>query len=135
MGDHISSLLELPAQTVRESKTEIGDEVQITPSKPLQQVVALYTNGGPVEAHRVKSISKRGAIVETADRWYPGTIVEMTLRYDEKYAKLSKMGDAGSDSVSLRAKVVRPSEEGIEVEFVFLKRPEKRHYRRFVRRV
>jgi uncharacterized membrane protein (UPF0127 family) len=135
LGDHISSFLELPVHTVVDSKTEIGDMVTISPSEPMQQVQALYTNGGPVEYHAVKSVTKKGAVVETDDRWYPGTIVDMTLRYDEQFAKLSKMEREANDSVHVRAKVVAPSEKGVQVEFVFLKRPEKREYKRFIRRI
>lgn len=135
LGDHISSFLELPARTVHESKTEIGDELQITPSEPIQQVLALYTNGGPVESHAVKDVTKKGALVETSDRWYPGTIVDMTLRYDDQFAKASKMNDAADDSVNVRAKVVSSADKGVHVEFVFLKRPEKRRFRRFIGRI
>ena len=135
LGDHISSFLELPARTVHESKTEIGDELQITPTKPIQQVLALYTNGGPVESHAVTNMTKKGALVETNDRWYPGTIVEMTLRYDEQFAKASKMTDAADDSVSVRAKVVGSADKGVHVEFVFLKRLEKRRFKRFIGRI
>lgn len=135
LGDHISSFLELPVHTVVESKTEIGDVVAISPSEPIQQVQALYTNGGPVESHMVKDVTKKGAMIETDDRWYPGTIVDMTLRYDEQFAKLSKMDGEANDAVSVRAKIVAAAETGVEVEFVFLKRPEKREFKRFIRRI
>jgi hypothetical protein len=135
LGEHISSFLELPARTIRDSQTEIGDEVTISRSEGVQPVVALYTNGGPVEPHIVQSLSKKGAVVQTEDRWYPGTIVDMTLKYDNHYAKLSKMGKAASDSLHVRAKVVGSAEDGVRVEFVFLKRVEKREFKRFAKRV
>ncbi len=135
LGEHISSFLELPARTVRDSKTEVGDEVTISPSEQVQPVVAVYTNGGPAEPHVVQNLNKRGAVVKTEDRWYPGTVVDMTLRYDDHYAKLSKMGKTAGDSVHVRAKVVGAAEDGVKVEFVFLKRVEKRDFKRFARRV
>jgi uncharacterized membrane protein (UPF0127 family) len=135
LGEHISSFLELPRRTVRESKTEIGDELAISPSEPVQPVLALYTNGGPVEPHVVQNLTKKGAVVQTEDRWYPGTVVDMTLRYDDHYAKLSKMGKASDDSVHVRAKVVGSAADGVRVEFIFLKRAEKRDFKRFARRV
>ena len=96
MADHISSFLGLPARTVHDTQTEVGDELAITPSEEVQPVVAMYTNGGPAESHVVQDLSKKGALVRTDDRWYPGTIVDMTLQYDGHYAKLTKMGsDAG----------------------------------------
>ena len=67
----------------RLGKDQIGDIVAISPCEQIQQVQALYTNGGPVESHVVKDVTKKGAMIETDDRWYPGTIVDMTLRYDE----------------------------------------------------
>lgn len=135
LPDHISSFLELPARTVRDSQTEIGDELAISPSEQVQPVVAMYANGGPAESHVVQHLNKRGAIVQTEDRWYPGTVVDMTLRYDDHYAKLSKMGKAAGDSVRVRAKVVGAAEDGVRVEFVFLKRVEKRDFKRFSQRV
>jgi uncharacterized membrane protein (UPF0127 family) len=135
LGDHISSFLELPVHTVVDSKTEIGDQVKISPSEPVQQVLALYTNGGPVESYIVKDVTRKGALIETDDRWYPGTIVDMTLRYDEQFAKLSKMDNIAKDAVPVRAKIVAAADKGVRVEFVFLKRPEKRQYKRFIGRI
>ena len=80
-------------------------------------------------------MTKKGALVETNDRWYPGTIVEMTLRYDEQFAKASKMNNASDDSVNVRAKVVSSADKGVQVEFVFLKRLEKRRFKRFIGRI
>lgn len=135
LPDHISSFLELPARTVRDSKTEVGDEVSISPSEQVRPVVALYSNGGPVAPHSVQSLNRKGALVQTEDRWYPGTVVEMTLRYDDHYAKLSKMGKPAGDSVRVRAKIVGSAQDGVRVEFVFLRRAEKRDFNRFARRV
>lgn len=134
LPDHISSFLGLPARTVRDSQTETGDELTISPSEQVPPVVALYANGGPVGSHIVQDLSKKGALVETQDRWYPGTVVEMTLKYDGHYAKLSRMGNAADESVRVRAKVVGPAKDGVRVEFVFLKRVEKRDFQRFARR-
>lgn len=135
LPDHISSFLELPARTVHESQTEVGDDLAISPSEQVPPVVAVYTNGGPAEPHTVQDMNKRGALVQTEDRWYPGTVVDMTLRYDDHYAKLSKMGAEARDSVRVRAKVVSAAKDGVRVEFVFLKRAEKRDFKRFARRV
>lgn len=135
LGPEIAGWAALPAGTISESKTEVGDELAITASEPMQQVLALYTNGGPIEPHSAKDVTVKGAFVETPDRWYPGTIVEMTLRYDDHYAKLAKMGAEAKESVQVRAKVVRAEDEGIQIEFVFLRSAERSRVKRFVNRV
>lgn len=135
LGDYVAGFLELPARTVHESKTEIGDEVTITPSEQAPPVVAVYANGGPAKPHVVQRLGRKGAVVQTEDRWYRGTVIDMTLKYDDHYAKLSKMGKSAAASVHVRAKVVEAQNDGVRVEFVFLKSGEKRDYLRFARRV
>lgn len=135
LGSHVASFLELPARTVRESKTEVGDDVTISPCEQVPPVVAVYANGGPAKSHVVQSLGRKGAVVQTDDRWYPGTVVDMTLKYDDHYAKLSRMGKAAGDAVNVRAKVVEAQNDGVRVEFVFLKSVEERDLKRFARRV
>lgn len=135
LGDEVASFLELPARTVHESKTEIGDEVTLSPSERVLPVVAVYANGGPAKSHVVQSLGQKGAIVQTEDRWYPGTVIDMTLKYDDHYAKLSRMGQSAGEAVHVRAKVVEAQKDGVRVEFVFLKSVEERDLRRFARRV
>lgn len=135
LGDHVTSFLELSARTVRESRTEVGDDVTISPSEQVPPVVAVYANGGPAKSYVVQSLGRKGAVVQTEDRWYPGTVVDMTLKYDDHYAKLSKMGKSADDAVHVRAKVVEAQEDGVRVEFVFLRSVEERELKRFARRV
>lgn len=75
-------------------------------------VHAHYWNGGPPRARGVVEISGTGLFIATDERWYPGTLVTMTLQI---------AGCAEDDphrSISVQGKVVREEADGMAFEFV-----------------
>jgi hypothetical protein len=75
-------------------------------------LVAYYYDGGAPQAHDVRDISNAGLYLMTDARWYPGTIVRLTLQ---------RVGIADSDpdrSISVNAKVVRLGKDGVGLELL-----------------
>lgn len=77
-------------------------------------LVAYYWDGSSPTAHPIRDISANGFYLLTQDRWYPGTMVTMTLQ---------RVDEAGSGpaerSLSVQAKVIRSGEDGVGFGFVF----------------
>jgi len=72
-------------------------------------VVHFFTGGAPV-AHGVRDISLTGMYVLTAERWYLGTMVRMTLT--------DQMEPTTERSITLNATVVRWGNDGVGLKFV-----------------
>ena len=50
------------------------------PREPAKGLAAYYWTGAPPAAHSIRDISSTGLYVVTEERWYPGTLVLMTLQ-------------------------------------------------------
>jgi uncharacterized membrane protein (UPF0127 family) len=89
-------------------------------------LVAYYWDGSAPAAHAIRDISSAGFFVLTGERWYPETVVMMTLqRTDElDYAPAER-------SISVQAKVVRSGEDGVGFGFVFADAGDSRRVREF----
>jgi len=75
-------------------------------------LAAYYWTGGPPEAHPIKDISSTGLYVITEERWYPGTLVLMTLQ----------VSDAGEEvaerTICVHSRAVRWGKDGVGLQFV-----------------
>jgi PilZ domain len=81
-------------------------------SAPL--LVAYYWNGANATPHGVRDLSASGIFVVTEDRWYPGTLVLITLQ------KSTADADAQLPrSLGVQSKVVRIGPDGVGFTFVF----------------
>ena len=74
-------------------------------------LVAYFSEGGKSEPHRVRDASPSGLYLLTEHRWYPGTIVTMTLQ-----APRPSESD-GPQAITLRARVVRMAADGVGFAF------------------
>jgi Flp pilus assembly protein TadG len=76
------------------------------------QLVAYYWDGSNPIAHRIRNINMSGAYLVTDQRWYPGTIVRITLQrsghkdVDER------------DAIAVQAQVVRADTDGVGLRFI-----------------
>lgn len=68
-----------------------------------------FTGGTPV-AHAVRDISLTGMYVITNERWYPGTMVRMTLT--------DRHEPTAERSITLHATVMRSGDDGVGLRFV-----------------
>ncbi len=79
-------------------------------------LVAYYWDGANPIAHQVRDASPAGLYLLTEHRWYPGTILAMTLQHS---------GAAEGDperAIAVNARVVRTGDDGVGFEFIL---PEK----------
>jgi uncharacterized membrane protein (UPF0127 family) len=75
-------------------------------------LAAYYWNGSAPTAHGVRDISSSGLYVVTEERWYPGTLVLMTLQRTEQ-------GDEYSErTVAVQTRAVRWGPDGVGLQFV-----------------
>lgn len=83
----------------------------------LQGLVAYFFTGGLPVPQPVKNISSSGLFLLTPERWYPGTVVRLTLT-DEREPTAAR-------SITVHARVVRSMDDGMALQFV-LEEPEER---------
>jgi hypothetical protein len=78
--------------------------------KATPELVAYFFTGGTPMQHPVRDISNSGLYIVTHERWFHGTIVQMTLSESHRRQ--------GAQSISLFAKVVRSGRDGVGLRFV-----------------
>jgi uncharacterized protein len=79
---------------------------------PLPGLVAYYWTGGSPEAFHIGDISSHGLYILTDERWYPGTLILMTLQ------RTNTDGDDPDDFISVLTKVIRWGTDGLGLSFV-----------------
>jgi c-di-GMP-binding flagellar brake protein YcgR len=97
-------------------------------------ILAFYCAGAEAVPHRVRDISCTGAYMYTEERWYLGTLVQITLDVDASETE-GKNAAASVSSITLWAKVVRHGEEGVGLDFVLIQRKRRESMLRFVARL
>jgi uncharacterized membrane protein (UPF0127 family) len=82
------------------------------PRIPVQGLAAYYWNGSAPVAHSVRDLSSSGLYVITEERWYPGTLVLMTLQRAD-------FGDEMAErSISVQSRAVRWGPDGVGLQFI-----------------
>jgi hypothetical protein len=72
-----------------------------------------WTGGSPIE-HNIRDISSSGLFLITEERWYPGTLLIVTLQ------RKDKPEDSPERSIAVQSKAVRWGSDGVGLEFVAL---------------
>ena len=83
--------------------------------QPLPGVVAYYWTGGSPKAYRIGDISLAGFYLLTHERWFPGTMILMTLQ------RTDGAGRNIDDAIAVQSKVVRWGDDGVGLAFVLPK--------------
>ena len=78
----------------------------------LPGLAAYFWDGGAPKAHEIRDISATGLYVVTDERWYPGTLVQMTLK------KTISNGTKIVSSINLMARANRWGNDGVGLGFV-----------------
>jgi len=78
----------------------------------LPDLAAYFWTGGAPQPHAIRNISPTGMFVVTDERWYPGTLVQMTLR------KAEREGSGPEATIALLTRVKRWGNDGVGLEFV-----------------
>lgn len=79
---------------------------------PVPGLVAHFFTGGAPQAHQVRDVSPTGLYVVTSERWYPGTVIRMTLTKPDLNLSPSER------SITINARSVRWGNDGVGLEFV-----------------
>jgi uncharacterized protein len=79
---------------------------------PLPGLVAYYWTGGAPQAFHIADISSVGLYLLTDERWFPGTMILMTLQ------RTNTDGDDPDDFISVLTRVIRWSADGVGLTFV-----------------
>lgn len=75
-------------------------------------LVAHFFTGGAPEPHEIRDVSSTGLFVVTKERWYPGTVIRMTLTKPGT-------GQAPTErSITVHARAVRWGNDGVGLEFM-----------------
>src|SRR5271170_2566033 len=80
--------------------------------QPMPPLAAYFWNGGSPKAHAVRDISSTGLFLVTDERWYPRTLVRVTLQ---------KTDGADNDtqrSITVESMVVRWGTDGVGLELL-----------------
>jgi hypothetical protein len=80
---------------------------------PVEGLVAHFFTGGAPQPHEIRDMSLTGLYVVTTERWYPGTLIRMTLTRTDAGQSLSDR------SITVQSKSVRWGNDGVGLEFVF----------------
>ncbi len=84
-------------------------------------LAAYFWTGSALEPHAIRNISAAGLYVVTEERWYPGTLVQLTLTKTDREAPGDKR------FISLQGQVMRWGNDGVGLQFVVY---DPRHSRR-----
>ena len=94
-------------------------EMRKAPREPLPGLYAYYWTGAAPKAHSVKDISSTGLYVVTEERWYPGTLILMTLQETDGE-------ESAEHSISVHSRAVRWGNDGVGLQFIPQDAPEAR---------
>jgi hypothetical protein len=96
-------------------------DLRSAPRESLPGLAAYYWTGAPPKAHSIKNISSSGLYVITEERWYPGTLILMTLQ----------TADDGEDNfehaIAVHSRAVRWGHDGVGLQFILQDAPAARN--------
>lgn len=95
-------------------KNWLSSDRRRAPRQPLPGLVAYYWTGSAPRAYQIADISTTGFYLLTEERWYPGTMVLMTLQ------RTDSDGHNLEDSIAVQSLVVRWGSDGLGLAFVLL---------------
>ncbi len=76
----------------------------------LPGLIAYFFTGGTPVAHPVRDISATGMYIVTSERWYPGTVIRITLT--------DQHNPIAERSITVNAKAARWGSDGVGLEFL-----------------
>ena len=79
---------------------------------PANDLSAFYWTGAAPAEHGIRDISSTGLFLVTEERWYPGTLIMMTLQ------KKNGPEEASARSIAVQSKAVRWGSDGVGLEFI-----------------
>jgi len=92
-------------------------ELRSAPRGAVPGLAAYYWTGAAPKAHSVRDISATGLYVVTEERWYPGTLILMTLQEADKDEESSGL------VLSVQSRAVRWGNDGVGLQLIPLDSP------------
>jgi hypothetical protein len=124
-GTHEMSLVQPGENTSRPPRSWLerwwSPDPRRAPRDPLPGLAAYYWNGSAPEPHGIRDISSSGLYVVTEERWYPGTLVLMTLQRTDCGEEVEER------SIAVQSRAVRWGNDGVGLKFVL---PDAQHVKR-----
>jgi hypothetical protein len=90
----------------------LSRERRLRNRQPAPRLTAFFWNGTAPMKHEIRDISMTGLYLVTEERWYPGTLVMITLQ------KKSDVETSQDDILLVQSKTVRWGHDGVGLEFV-----------------
>jgi hypothetical protein len=87
-------------------------DMRKAPREMTPGLAAYYWNGSAPKAHSIRDISSTGLYVVTEERWYPGTLILMTLR------DTIDGEESVEHSISVHSRAVRWGVDGVGLQFI-----------------
>jgi hypothetical protein len=87
-------------------------DLRNAPRESLPGLAAYYWTGAAPKAHSIKDISSAGLYVITEERWYPGTLILMTLQ------SASDGEDNFEHAIAVHSRAVRWGNDGVGLQFI-----------------
>jgi uncharacterized membrane protein (UPF0127 family) len=84
------------------------------PRHPAQGLAAYFWNGSAPAAHTVRDISSSGLYLVTEERWFPGTLVLMTLQRTDCGEEIAER------TIAVQSRAVRWGPDGVGLQFILL---------------
>ncbi len=82
------------------------------PRTPAPGLAAYFWNGSTPAAHGIRDISSSGLYLVTEERWYPGTLVLMTLQRTDCGEEVAER------TIAVQSRAVRWGPDGIGLQFI-----------------
>ena len=80
--------------------------------KSTSNLAAYFWTGAAPKTHEVRDVSPSGLYLKTEERWYPGTVVTMTLQ------RTDAPTESPDRAITVKSKAVRSDADGVGLEFV-----------------
>jgi hypothetical protein len=113
---HEMSLIAPGVKAVRPPKNWLerwwSPDPRKAPREASPGLAAYYWNGAAPKAYAVRDVSVTGLYLETEERWYPGTLVLMTLR------RTNVGEEVAERAISVMSRAVRWGDDGVGLQFV-----------------
>jgi len=121
---HVMGLIQPGMKTVKPPKSWLerwwSPDPRKAPREAADGMAAYYWTGGPTEAHPIRDVSATGLYVVTEERWYPGTLVLMTLQI------MDGVEETEERAITVHSRAVRWGNDGVGLQFVLAKTQETR---------
>jgi hypothetical protein len=92
-------------------------DLRKAPRETMPGVAAYYWTGAAPKAHAVKDMSSTGLYVVTEERWYPGTLILMTLQ------ATGRGEETAEHSIAVHSRAVRWGSDGVGLQFILQDAP------------